>query len=98
VKIRGKKVHPAEVEQILTQMPGIQEAYVHAGGATSTGQDILEAFVVPAENDVTRSRITEWCRRHLAPEKVPRRIQLVAELPRTERGKIETSQVLRLRT
>jgi long-chain acyl-CoA synthetase len=98
VKIRGKKVHPAEVEQILAQMPGIKEAYVHAEETAGAGGDTLEAFVVLAGHEVTRSEITEWCRRHLVPEKVPRRIQLVAELPRTERGKVEASQVLRLRT
>lgn len=97
VKIRGKKVHPAEVEHILTQMPGIREAYVHSGGVTSAGRDILEALVVPEGKGLSRRAITAWCRGRLAPEKIPRRILLVAELPRSERGKIEFRRVLGLR-
>jgi long-chain acyl-CoA synthetase len=93
VKIRGKKVHPAEVEQILFSMPGVQQAYVHAARVNGESGESLEAFVVPAGNDVVRSDVMTWCRLHLAPEKIPRRIQIVKELPRTERGKIEFSRL-----
>ena len=97
VKIRGRKIQPAEVEQVLTTMPGVQEAHVHAVPGMDEGQQTLEALVVPISDDISRRAVIEWCRRCLAPEKVPRSIVLMASLPRNERGKIDTRKIKRPR-
>jgi acyl-coenzyme A synthetase/AMP-(fatty) acid ligase len=97
VKIRGRKIQPAEVEQVLTTMPGVQEAHVHAVPGTEEGQQTLEALVVPISDDISRRAVIAWCRRYLAPEKVPRSIVLMASLPRNERGKIDTRKIKRPR-
>ena len=97
VKIRGRKVHPAEVEQILVSMPGVEQAHVHAVPGRTKEQCTLEALVVPVDSDMSRSEIIAWCRQYLAPEKVPRRVVLLESLPRNERGKIDTRKIQRPR-
>jgi acyl-CoA synthetase (AMP-forming)/AMP-acid ligase II len=51
----------------------------------------VAAFVVPVEGrDLpTADRLIEYCRRELAPFKVPRRVEIVEALPVTPLGKVQ---------
>lgn len=87
VNVGGRKVYPAEVERAIRTVPGVLDVVV-TGVARSAVADALRA-VVAAEPQVTRAQIAAACEQRLARYKVPRSIELVAELPRTGRGKID---------
>jgi long-chain acyl-CoA synthetase len=85
IKVKGLKVFPTEIEQVLLRHPDVAEAAVVGGGDTD-GHPI--AFVVPNPGvDITDGRLRAFCRDHLAPFKVPRIIQRPA-LPKSTSGKI----------
>jgi fatty-acyl-CoA synthase len=90
-KVGGELVAPAEVERVLTSLPGVSQAFV-AGVPDERFGDIGWAWVVPSEDAQldTHAIITE-VRKHLANFKVPRGITLLApdELPVTTTGKVQ---------
>ena len=87
VNVGGRKVYPAEVERVIRAVPGVLDVVV-TGVARSSVADALRA-VVAAEPQVTRADIAAACEQRLARYKVPRSIEIVGELPRTGRGKID---------
>lgn len=80
VAIGGLKVDLGEVENQLRGAPGAREAVVVAQGET------IEAYVESTETSTEALRT--WCHVRLASHKRPRRIIVVARLPRTATGKL----------
>ena len=89
----GENVAPAEVEAVLAEHPDVAEAAVFARPHPIWGEAIT-ALVVPrdgAEPDAAALRL--HCLERLAPFKVPKAFELVAELPRTASGKVRRSEL-----
>nr|WP_259064768.1 AMP-binding protein [Gordonia amarae] len=87
IKIRGYLVEPVEVESAIRALPWTADAVVTA----DRGQGRLTAYI--AVNPGTWSPAPVEIRRELAkmlsPWMIPRDIVVIAELPRTERGKVD---------
>ncbi|BCJ28571.1 class I adenylate-forming enzyme family protein [Actinocatenispora sera] len=81
----GENVHPAEVERVLLAHPAVTDAAVVSVPDRQWGA-VGVAFVVAATADPESVR--DWCRQRLAGFKVPARVLLVPELPRTGIGKV----------
>ncbi|TYK50977.1 AMP-binding protein [Actinomadura decatromicini] len=89
IKRAGENVSASEVEFALLAHPGIAEAAVVAGRDPVRDEEVV-AFVVPAPgSSPTRDDIAGHCRARLAGFKVPTRIHVVPELPKTSIGKVE---------
>ncbi|MDO5366858.1 long-chain fatty acid--CoA ligase [Kocuria sp.] len=93
----GENVYPAEVENALLDVSGVQEAAV-IGVPDEKWGETGRAFVVlfPDTAGLTGPRIREHLQDRLASYKLPAVIDVVAELPRTTTGKIQ-KHVLRER-
>ncbi|WP_062217569.1 AMP-binding protein [Streptomyces sp. NBRC 109706] len=89
VKIRGYLVEPAEIEAALRAVPEITDAAVAAWGEGSGTR--LVAYAVPDGRRRTPSvaALRHRLRRSLPDWMMPGQILLLAELPRTERGKLD---------
>jgi o-succinylbenzoate---CoA ligase len=84
----GENVAPAEVEAVLLEHPEVVDAGVHARVDAEWGE-IVVAKVVTRDGAATGSEaLREFCGARLARYKVPKSIELVAELPRTGSGKL----------
>ena len=85
----GENVYPAEVENALLSVSGVQEAAV-IGVPDDKWGETGRAFVVLApDTHVTSEAMREELKQRLATYKVPRDIVLVDELPRNATGKIQ---------
>lgn len=85
----GVNVYPKEVETALETCIGIREVAVIGLPDEDLGQ-VVCAVVVPVDpaiGDVIQS-VLDHARAHLSPLKVPRRIFITDELPRSETGKL----------
>ncbi|MEA3458844.1 MAG: hypothetical protein U9R21_09230, partial [Candidatus Thermoplasmatota archaeon] len=84
----GYKVWPNEVEEILLTHPSILEAAV-VGIKTKIGTK-LKATIVKKEDGqtLTIDDVRTYCKKFLAPYKVPRLIEYQNELPRSSVGKV----------
>lgn len=87
VNVGGRKVYPAEVERVIRRIPGVRDVVVLGLGRSAVASALRA--VVAAEPELTRDAILRACEQSLARYKIPRRIDLCRELPRTERGKID---------
>jgi fatty-acyl-CoA synthase len=86
----GENVYPAEVENVLSAHPAIVDAAVLAEADPKWGE-VGRAFVqlTPDGGHPAPAELQAFCRARLAPYKVPRRFDFVAEFPRTSAGKIQ---------
>jgi amino acid adenylation domain-containing protein len=87
IKSRGEKVAPKEVETVLHALPGVAEALVAGVPDPVLGQSI-KAFVVLADPKLTEREVLRHCARHLEDYMVPKVIEFVAALPKTDSGKL----------
>ncbi len=89
VKIAGEKVYPAEVENALEKIEGVEEAAVIALPDQKHGIR-LHAFLQKKEGAMLdESILRAACRELLEPHKVPRSFTFVDSLPRTITGKTD---------
>ena len=89
IKAGGIWVSPAEVEAVVLEHPTVLEAAV-VGGRDADGLEITVAFVVPRRGTaVDVDDLMGHCRERMAAFKRPRRVHVVASLPRTATGKIK---------
>ncbi|HEX3871530.1 MAG TPA: class I adenylate-forming enzyme family protein [Pirellulales bacterium] len=91
VNVSGLKVVPCEVEEAITQLPGVLEVKVYAGEHRS-GTQIVKAAVA-VDGAVSEADIRAHCERHLVYYKRPQVVTLVEALPRTPTGKINRDQL-----
>jgi long-chain acyl-CoA synthetase len=84
----GYKVWPREVEEVLYEHPSVSEAAV-VGEPDEYRGETVAAWVVPHANaSVEPDELIAFCRERLAAYKYPRRVHVVAEIPKTTSGKI----------
>ncbi|MFJ3384248.1 MULTISPECIES: long-chain-fatty-acid--CoA ligase [unclassified Curtobacterium] len=83
----GFNVSPSEVEDALVKHPSVREVAVV--GITQAGNEQVVAAVVPRDPaSFDADALRAYAREHLAAYKVPRRIVVVEDLPRSMIGKV----------
>ncbi|WP_123340765.1 MULTISPECIES: long-chain-fatty-acid--CoA ligase [unclassified Curtobacterium] len=83
----GFNVSPSEVEDALLKHPSVKEVAVV--GITQGGNEQVVAAVVPKDpSSFDAAALRAWARDQLAAYKVPRRVVVVEDLPRSMIGKV----------
>jgi len=86
--VAGMNVYPREVEDVIYHLPAVGECAVAGVPSERRGEDV-KAFVVLKEGaSLTPEEVLAHCRAHLASYKVPRQVEIVADLPKSSTGKI----------
>ncbi len=83
----GMNIYPAEIEAALEQHSSIFEVAVIGIPSDDWGETVC-AIVVVSDPTLDVDAIDAFAREHLAGYKVPRRIELVDEIPKTGSNKI----------
>lgn len=84
----GVNIYPAEIEAELLKMPGIADCAVFGIPDEEFGEGVY-AVVQPSDGaEITEAAVKAYLREHIAGYKMPRRIDLAADLPREDSGKI----------
>jgi fatty-acyl-CoA synthase len=84
----GENVYPAEVENVLYQLPQVAEAAVIGVPHHRWGEAGLAVLALQPDATIDRTRVVEHCIGQLAKFKVPDDIVIVDELPRNATGKV----------
>lgn len=86
INVSGANVYPAEVEEVVLELPEISDAVVykrpHPFGSDLVCLDFVSAVPLPER------RVREWCGQKLAPHQIPMRIRQVERIPRLPNGKV----------
>jgi 2-aminobenzoate-CoA ligase len=95
----GYNISGPEVEQALIAHGDVKEVAVVGKPDPEKHTHIVKAFVVLAEGctpgEAKADELRAFCKAQIAPFKAPREIEFVAELPRTETGKVQRYKLRR---
>ena len=88
VNVGGFNVSPTEVEDVLNRHPDVEQAVVLGEADARAGERVVAYVVSRPGTTPDPAVLVEHCRTHLARYKVPVRLEVRAELPMTEGGKL----------
>ena len=89
----GENVYPAEVERVLNEHPDVLEAAVVSMPDTRWGE-VGAAFIIARPGAVVDpSDLRTWSRQRMAAYKVPVKVTLVEDFPRTAAGKVRKPEL-----
>ncbi|MBO8173567.1 MAG: long-chain fatty acid--CoA ligase [Bacillaceae bacterium] len=90
----GMKIYPREVEEVLYQHPQVLEASVIGVPDPVMGEEIKACITLRnPEDSIDFDALSEFCRKHLAPYKIPRLYEVLDEMPKTLSGKIKKTDL-----
>jgi len=93
INVQGFSVYPAEVEDVIRAVPGVEAVAVIGHRSAAAGEQVV-AFV--AASGLTAEQVVEHCAAGLARFKRPADVYLVSELPRGATGKVKKGVLRRL--
>jgi acyl-coenzyme A synthetase/AMP-(fatty) acid ligase len=97
IKVSGVYVSPVEIQACLDSHPAVRESAV-VGIKDTDGLAKTKAFIVLNDpggaSEKIADELKEYCKKKMAPYKVPRFIEFRKDLPKTGQGKIDKRSLL----
>ncbi len=98
INVSGFKVYPRELEDVLYEHEAIEKAsIIGIPHPDLPGSERVKAYIVLKSNyeesEEMKRDIIEFCRKHMAPYKVPKYIEFRKELPETLVGKVQRKEL-----
>ena len=87
IVVSGFKAYPAEIEDVAMLHPGVKDAGAVGVPDERSGEAVV-LFVVRKDPALTAEAMLEQCAKHLTGYKLPRRIEVREQRPKTPIGKI----------
>jgi acyl-coenzyme A synthetase/AMP-(fatty) acid ligase len=84
----GVNIAPLEIDGVLLEHPDVLDAAAVGVPDKIYGEEIVCYVVARPGVSVTEAAVLAHCRASLAPAKVPKQVFIVAELPKSDRGKV----------
>ena len=88
IKTSGYQVWPREIEEVISAHPSVAEVGVVGVPDKMRGETVKAFVVLRAGMTATEADLKNFCRERLAPYKVPSQFEFVAELPKSQVGKV----------
>ncbi|WP_036229049.1 AMP-binding protein [Marinobacterium jannaschii] len=85
--VSGFNVYPNEVEDVVSLHPDVLECAA-VGIPDHNSGEAVKLFVVAKATELNRELLRDWCKERLTRYKVPKHVEFVAELPKSNVGKI----------
>ncbi len=89
IRRRGENISSYEVEQALLAHPDVAAAAVYGVASELAEEEVMAAVVPQAGRLVDPAELAAFCEPRLPSFAVPRYIEVLDELPRTENGKVQ---------
>jgi long-chain acyl-CoA synthetase len=87
ILVSGFNVYPNEVEDVITQMPGVLECAA-VGIADAKSGEAVKLVIVRKDPSVDEAGVRAYCEANLTGYKRPKVVEFRTELPKTPVGKI----------
>lgn len=95
IKVSSFQVWPNEVEQVIASHPSIKEVGVGGVPDPKRGEKVIAWVVLKDNMAINEKEICDWCKKNLAPYKIPSEIYFLRTLPRTAVGKVLRRELIR---
>ncbi|WP_223846309.1 long-chain-fatty-acid--CoA ligase FadD [Wenzhouxiangella sp. AB-CW3] len=87
ILVSGFNVYPNEIEDVVAAHPKVLEVGA-IGAPDEKSGEVVKVVVVRKDDSLTVKELREYCRGELTGYKVPKYVEFVDELPKTNVGKI----------
>ena len=94
IRRRGENISSYEVEQVLAMHPGVVGVAVFPVRSELAEDEVMAAVVCRDAVRVDPESLAEFCVSRLPRFAIPRYIDIVADLPRTESGKVQKFRLI----
>lgn len=89
IRRRGENISSYEVEQVLQSHPAVASVAVYPVRSELAEDEVMAALVLADGQRVEPAELVRFCESRLPYFAIPRYIDLLADLPRTENGKVQ---------
>ena len=87
ILVSGFNVYPNEVEDVVSQLPGVLECAAIGVPDEKTGETV-KLFIVKKDPDLTIEQVKDYCHKNLTGYKRPKIIEFRTDLPKSAVGKM----------
>ncbi|HYM32066.1 MAG TPA: acyl--CoA ligase [Candidatus Cybelea sp.] len=85
----GEKISPREVDEVLLDHPAVAQVVTFAMPHDKLGEDVAAAVVLRDGQAASERDLRDFCAKRLADFKVPRKVLIMAEIPKGATGKLQ---------
>lgn len=89
IKSGANRISPLEIEEVIVQLPDVEEVAVVGVPDDLLGQTIAAFLVIKSGCELDERAVKKHCLDNLASYKIPKQIVRVAALPKTLSGKVK---------
>ncbi len=89
INVGGEKINPFEIEEVVKQIPDVEDVAAYGIQNEIFGQVIKLQVVKSKESDLDKAKILIHCINNLEKFKIPSKIDFVEEIPKTSYGKVK---------
>jgi crotonobetaine/carnitine-CoA ligase len=89
IRRRGENISSWEVEQVLMMHPAVASAAVYPVRSELAEDEVMAAVILREDTALMPQELAAFCDTRLPKFAIPRFIDIVADLPRTENGKVQ---------
>ena len=89
INVGGEKITPYEIEEVVKQIPGVDDVAAFGIEHEIFGQVVKLNVVKSKDSDLDKSKILTHCMKNLEKFKVPSKIDFVESIPKTDYGKVK---------
>lgn len=98
INVGGEKVFHREVEELMYQHPAVADAVLVPQKDPRLGEIPVAIIMLKAGSSVSEKEITDFLGQRLARFKVPRKVYIVKQMPRSPVGKILKRELVKMLT
>jgi crotonobetaine/carnitine-CoA ligase len=88
IRRRGENISSFEVEHAVRLHPSVQDVAAYGVPDEMSGEEVMVAVLLRRGHELDGTALVEHCRDRMAHYMVPRYVRRVADLPKTETGKV----------
>ena len=85
----GVNISPLEIDSLISQQPGVLEVVTFGIHDPVYGENLASWVVISPNSKLTATALVLFCNENLPEKKRPKYIELVKEIPKNNRGKID---------
>ena len=89
IRSGGENIYAAEIEDVLYRHQDVKEVSIIGIPDPKYIEAVCAVIVKKEGSNLTEEDVIEFCKKHLASYKKPRKVQFTDEIPRTPSGKVQ---------
>jgi acyl-CoA synthetase (AMP-forming)/AMP-acid ligase II len=93
IKYGSYRIHPAQIEEVLSTCPGVEQVAVTGFPDDTVGEIIVASIVQGPGHELSSTDLLQYAKQFLPTYKLPQRVLFVKDLPKTSSGKIKRAQL-----